>query len=415
MSETISQLPAGTGISGALGDVVPVTQGTTGPGTGITRKLSLGQILSATEVLFAGDPQWAGGVQANGVANDSSAWSAVLAQAANTGAIVVAPVGVSIANLTIPSNVTVVGANVQSYGASAVGEQSYTYVGTGTANSTGLGTVIKPSSGTAVIMQSFSNLYDVQVVGASNAICIDATAGRATIHNVDCSSGLHGVSCGNAVDGSNIRFCHFHHLTGNGIDSPYGCSILSNQFNSVVRAVSCVAGSNYNNISGNRAAFCSGNSYYFDGTSAGCFYNTVSNNISDRSTLAGIWCNVCINTLISGNGVFRSGRGGGANQNDAHFYIAGSTGTLITGNVTSVWGDDAPLAIGYNSPYYAVYDGGGNNVTGSVNTCQITNNTLVFHQATSTTPGTPTPINSSSYFNLSGNLNVVYWSAGRTV
>jgi hypothetical protein len=417
MSETISQLPSGT--SGSLGDVIPLTQGSTGPGTGTTRKLTTAQVLSSSEIIFAGNPAYAGGVLANGTSNDSAAWAAALAAAAGSGqgAVVVAPVGVSIANITIPANVTVIGSNCQSYGGTASGEQAYTYVGSNP-NSVAFGSVIQAPSGTAVVMQSFSNLYDMQIVGASGAICVDATAGRATIHNVDISAGLTGVACGNIAAGSNIRFNHFHHLTGNGIDSPYGCIIANNLFNACLRAVGCVAGSNYNTITGNRAAFCGGSAYNFDGSTAGCFFNTVTGNTSDRAGGAAFWINYCFNSTFSGNGAFRSGRAASGSpgiSSDTHFFIGNSTGVIISGNSTSVWGDDTGLAIGYNSPFYAVFDGGGNVTIGGANTCQISSNILTYHQNSASAPGTPTPINVTTYFNLSATLNVVYWSAGRTV
>lgn len=210
MSETISQLPAGS--AGAMGDVIPLTQGSVGPGSGTTRKLTTAQVLSTASLFYVTNPAYAGGAVANGVTDDTAAWAAALNAAGLSGGIVVAPNGVSVVSgITIPANVMVIGYNAESYGASASGELAYSAGNGSTVN----GSVIQATSGATIIitMAAYSQIRDVQVVGTGGQTCIAATAGRAEIQNVDMASASVGVNCGNSAAGSVIRDCRIHHMS----------------------------------------------------------------------------------------------------------------------------------------------------------------------------------------------------------
>src|ERR1700730_17997240 len=90
MSETISQLPTVAG-DPALSDIMPVTRGYTGPGTGTNYATSIAVVLSANDLVYATDPRY--GVKADGVTDDTTAWGAALSAAFNLGTWVVAPIG----------------------------------------------------------------------------------------------------------------------------------------------------------------------------------------------------------------------------------------------------------------------------------------------------------------------------------
>jgi hypothetical protein len=408
MSQTISQLPAGT--SGTMGDIIPITQGSIGPGTGTTRKLSTAQVLSSSQLYYVSNPAFAGGALANGVQDDTAAWTAAFSAAQATGGIVVAPIGVSlVSGIAIPANVMVIGYNAESYGASAAGEQTYT-AGNGSVT---LGSVIQSTSGASIIvtMAAYSQIRDIQIVGTGSQTIISATAGRVEIQNVDLSNGSVGVALANNNAGSIVRDSRIHHMSGAGITNPSGCNIYNNTFNSCLSAVTFSAGSNNNMVGENKVAFCSSSSFSLVGTSTTLapMFNTFVANVCDRSGNNAFALTFAQYAVITGNGCWRSGRANSGTPNgqpgDAHFNLTNCTGVLIASNTTSVWGDDSPLAIGYNSPYYAVFDGAGN-----IN-CQIVGNILTWHANSSSSAGSA--INVTTTFNLASSLNVAFWSGGR--
>jgi hypothetical protein len=67
MSESISQLPAATSV--ASGDIIPMTQGSTGPGTGTTKYATAAQLLAAAVAPIAGTS-----IRTNGTAGPT--WTA---------------------------------------------------------------------------------------------------------------------------------------------------------------------------------------------------------------------------------------------------------------------------------------------------------------------------------------------------
>lgn len=414
MSETISQLPAGT--ASVFGDVIPVTQGSTGSGTGTTRKLTVAKILEATEVFYAGDPAFAGGVLANNTADDTNAWAAAFAAAAPTGAVVVAPIGISkVSQITIPSNVILIGRNVEAYGGSSPGQQSYT-AGTGSAL---LGSIISAnSSSTPVIMSAFSQLRDIAVVGTSVQVVINASAGRVLLDNVNITGGTSGVnfSTNTTAGGSIIRNCQIHNINGNGIDNPVNCLIIDNIINgNTSNGISLTNICNGNLINGNRIEwnYLAGISVVGSSGSV-ADRNTIVGNWIDRSGTNGLVMNFASHTTVSGNTINRSGRnqsGAAGTQLDATFNLSNCFAVTVIGNATSVWNDDANT--GYISPYWAVWDGGGNGALspGSSAVNLIIGNTLGWHGNSTSQPSTG-PINVTTTFNLPSGLNSTFWEAG---
>lgn len=407
MSETISQLPIG--LTSNLSDIIPLTQGSSGSGTGTTRKITVAKVLSASEVVYAGDPAFAGGVLANGTSDDTTAWNAAFATAATTGAVVFGPIGVSkVSSFIIPSNVILIGRNVESRGGSATGELAYAS-GPG---STILGTVILAnSSATPIIMSAYSQLRDITVIGTSVQTVVNATAGRATLENVNISAGSSGINFNTTLaGGSSVINCRIHGINGNGIDSPVNCIISGNIINNSINGISLLSGCNGNLIVGNRIEWCSGNGITLNGSPSFADRNAITGNWIDRPGGNGIFMNFAAHTTVTGNSINRAGRNQQVtpgNLSDASFNLTNCTGITIHGNSTAVWGDDSPNPIGYNSPFYAIFDGGGN-----LN-CVIGMNILAYHNnANNSTTG---PINTTTTFNLAAGQNPSFWEAGRTV
>lgn len=407
MSETISQLPAGT--SSFLTDLVPLTQGSVGPGTGTSRKLTVAKILSASEVFYAGDPAFAGGVQANNSTDDTTAWNAVFAAAAPTGAAVIAPIGISkVSSFTIPANVILMGRNTESYGASATGQLAYT----AGAGSVTLGSVISAnSSATPIILSAYSQLRDITVVGTSVQTLVNASAGRCVIENVDLSAGSSGINFNSTVTGgSSVINCRIHGINGNGIDSPIGCTITGCVINNCSNGISLLTGCNSNLIYGNRIEWCGLSGIAVNGSPGFADRNAFIGNFIDRASNNGFFLSFASHSVINGNSVNRCGRGQSGtpgNSADACFNLTNCNGVVVNGNSSSVGGDDSPNPIGYNSPYYGVWDGGSNT------NCSVGMNVLAYHNnAGNSTTG---PINVTTTFNLASTLNVSFWEAGRTV
>lgn len=404
MSETLSQLPAGTTV--ALSDIAPLTQGSTGPGSGTTRKLTIAKILSASRAVYASDPAYAGGVQADGTTDDTSAWNAALAAAATTGSVVIAPLGISrVSAFTVPSNVMVIGRNTSPRGASATGELTYS-AGSGSAT---LGSIIQASSGAGPIITlgAYAQLRDLQIVGTNAQTLVDATAGRTWLTNLTLSTGTTGIAFGaSAAGGSVVDGCRIHHITGNGIESPADTVIRGCLINACTRGISLIANCTDNQIVNNRIEWCTLHSISLTSVDR-CL---ISGNFCDRSGGNAILLSSASHVIVSNNFAARSGRaqsGTPGNASDAHFNLTSCNAVIVSDNASSVSGDDAPAAIGYNSPFYGVYDGGSNT------NCQITTNVLCYHNnASSPTTG---PINTTATFNLASGLNVSLWEAGRTV
>ena len=108
-------------------------------------------------------------------------------------------------------------------------------------------------------------------------------------------------------------------------------------------------------------------------------------------------------SLSAGNIFARSGQAQGgavASQDDTHIYMQNCTGVVVVANSSRTGPND--VGGGYNSPFYAVYDGAGN--VG----CIIGQNALAYHNNSSGT--TTGPINVVTTFSLAAGLNQTFWS-----
>src|SRR6185437_4993146 len=181
MSETISNLPQ-TATRTSQTDIIPVTVGYGGPGTGVTYGKPVADILSASGLIYAADPIFGGGVKADGSTDDTTAWTTVMLVAQGTGAWVVAPPGVSkVSAFNVPDGCAIIGRNTGSY--------------SGTVGFPNLGTVIQGSSASnpTISLGQFCQLHNIQVVGTSAQPCVQATKGYIDLFDCTFLNGSVGV------------------------------------------------------------------------------------------------------------------------------------------------------------------------------------------------------------------------------
>ncbi len=375
---------------------MPLTQGSSGPGTGTTRGLTTAKLLGSNGLVYAGDPAF--GVKANGSTDDTSAWTAALAYAASTGAAVLAPIGVSnVTSITIPQNVAIIGRNVECTSvASAQGSISLGSVIFGTSNSL-----------PAIVMSPNSQIRSIQVDGNSGQDCIrlsGSTFGSYHIYDADIFGGLNAINGNSTAASLLMSNCRIHECT-NGIVNLIDGNIVGNIITSCT-TTGMALGANCARvtITGNRIT-ANGINLSFNGVASTTPVANVvvSGNLIQDATGNNVYLNYCHNVVIGSNEIGCGGRGQSGSPgtaNDANFQISNCTGVLINGNSTWV-GNDITSYVG---PYWSCWDGGGN-----VN-CQISCNILPYHNnASSSTSG---PINVTTTFNLASSLNITYWTAG---
>lgn len=393
MSETISQLPPGS--VGFLSDVIPLTQQSTGPGTGTSRKLSSAKVLGSNGLIYAGDPAF--GVIANGSADDTNAWVAALAVAAITGAWVVAPTGVSlVTSFTLPSNVGIIGqSNVECVSvANAQGSPI-------------LGSVISSSSPSlpTILMAANSRLQDIQIDGNPGQDAVRFNGGAFAsyqVDNVDIFGALNGINGNNIAGASVISRCRIHECT-NGLANLVDACVVNNTItNNLTAGINLGVGAARVMITGNRIS-ANGINLNFVGNSTTPVANVVATgNMIHDANGNNILTSFCHNVTISGNSVGCAGRTQGTTPGgaqDANYQIGSCVGVVISGNSSWVSND----ITGYIGPFWAVFDAGGNT------NCLISSNILPYHNnAASSTSG---PINITTTFNLASALNVPFWTA----
>jgi hypothetical protein len=391
MSETISNLPQ-TATRTSQTDIIPVTIGYGGPGTGITYGKPVADILSASGLIYAADPVFGGGVKADGVSDDTTPWTIVLQAAANVGAWVVAPPGVSLVSaLTIPDGAAIIGRNVGSY-SSTVGFPN-------------LGTVIKGSSASSptISLGQFCQLHNVQVVGTSAQPCVQATEGYIDLFDCTMLNGSVGVDFLSVGGPSTLMGLRIHDCPTAGIRGAHHVGIGGCSITSCGSGITMTNGCNGVRLSLCRIEFCTNYGITADGT-GGVLRDLVINGCSiDASGKANIMLRAVSNSSVAGNSLTRGGQnqaGSPGAADDCNIYMQNCIGVVVTGNSSRTGPNNA--GGGYNSPYWAIFDGNGN--TNS----QIAANIWAFHN--NSTGSTGGPINSTSTFNLASTLNVTYWS-----
>ena len=390
VSETVSQLPTTAG-NPALSDVIPITRGYSGALTGTTYADSLSKALSANNLVYAADPRY--GVKSDGTSDDTTAWGAALTAAFNLGTWVVAPIGsVSVVSaLTIPTGVGILGRSTTSW--TALGP-------------TTLGSVIKCTSASVpgITLNAFSQLQDIQIQGNASQPCVSVSAGYAELVNVTAFGGSIGVSGTLTGGSSRIYRCRAHDCATAGIQAGLGFGITDPLITACGNGVQVPVGAHGVSVRGGRITKCTGYGLSADGTGGTLQDLIVSGVEFDANNKASVMLRAVLSSTVSGGNVFaRSGQGQGStigSADDTHIYLQNCTGVVVVGNASRTGLND--VGGGYNSPFYAVYDGGGN--TNSI----IGMNALAYHN--NFTASTSGPINITSTFNLSSQLNQPYWS-----
>jgi len=395
MSETISQIPAGS--TGFMSDLIPLTQGAAGPGTGTTRTLTTAKVLATSGTIYAGDPSWVGGVKADGISDDTAAWNAAIATASLTGAWVVAPIGVSlVTGLTVPSNVGIMGRSVESYS------------GTG---STTLGSIIKSvsSSVPAITMAPFSQLMSLQISGISAQPCVRATGGAVNLTDVTCFGGSIGVDCATAGGQSMISSSRIYQC-GIGIANCVAtqisdCLISFSSNHGILLSTGCVN----NIISGCRIESSANDNIHIETSASDIGGNVITTNSIDSSGKNNISLRNARNTTITGNSI---GRGGASSSGiiigtsvDANIFLSGCAGVAIVGNTTWVGRQNVNS---YTSPYYAIWDDGLNG-SGASPVNIFSGNILQCHNNSAILPSPPLAINTTATFSSLVPYNVISW------
>jgi hypothetical protein len=392
LSETISQLPqTATRTSGT--DIIPVTVGYSGSGTGITYGKPIADILSASGLIYAADPVFGGGVKADGVSDDTTPWTIVMQEATNTGAWVVAPPGVSkVSAFTVPDGCAIIGRNTGSY-SSTVGFPN-------------LGTVIQGSSASnpVISLGQFCQLHNIQVVGTSAQPCIQITKGYVDLFDCTFLNGSVGVDFLNVGGPSILLGLRIHDCPTAGIRGAHHVGIGGCTITNCGSGIVLTQGCNGVRLSVSRIEFCTNYGITADGT-GGTLRDIViaSGNSFDANGKANAQLRAVSNSAVTGNSLSRGGQsqsGSPGGADDCNLYLQNCNGVIVTGNTSRTGLNDA--GGGYNSPYWAIFDGGGNT------NCQIAANVWMFHN--NSTGPTGGPINTTSTFNLASTLNVTAWS-----
>jgi hypothetical protein len=392
MSETISQLPQ-TATRTSHTDIIPVTVGYGGPGTGVTYGKPVADILSASGLIYAADPIFGGGVKADGSTDDTTAWTTVMLVAQGTGAWVVAPPGVSkVSAFNVPDGCAIIGRNTGSY--------------SGTVGFPNLGTVIQGSSASnpTISLGQFCQLHNIQVVGTSAQPCVQATKGYIDLFDCTFLNGSVGVDFLNVGGPSTLLGLRIHDCPTAGIRGAHHASIGGSTITNCGSGIVLTNGCHSVRIAVSRVEFCSNYGITADGT-GGSLRDLViaGGNSFDANGKANVQLRAVSNSAVTGNSLSRGGQGQSGtpgSADDCDIYLQNCNGVIVTGNTSRTGLNDA--GGGYNSPFWAIYDGGGNT------NCQIASNIWAFHN--NSTGPTGGPINTTAQFNLASTLNVTFWS-----
>lgn len=352
------------------------------------------QFLSYSGMLYAGDARWAGGVKADGTTNDTAAMNAAIAAAAATGLRLILPVGqilVTSGGLVFPNSCAIEGqCNVQTYTQTALlTVQPYgTYI---IAKDSGTNPIMTPAYG--------STIRNLQVFSVNQTMTgINMTGGNILLDNVsvlNCKAGLDFDISGNSCRVHNCRFSN--NITG--ILNPLDSHFINTVINANTTGVYFSSGCNFCMFAANRIEF-NGNNVVMAGTPNGAGTNTFVGNTFDRSGGPALSLTDAENCTFSGNIFLRSGANASTpgNSTDCHIYMANCIQTVISSNTSNIGAEDD--GSGYLSPYWAIYDGGGNTQ------CILSANSLGYHNNSSTQ--TAGPINTTATFNLATNGNLTF-------
>lgn len=395
MSETLSNLPTTT-TRPSLRDIIPVTIGYGGPGTGVTYAVPIADILSADGLIDAGDPQFGGGVKADNTSDDTTPWTIVMQAAQNTGAWIIAPPGISLVSaFSVPDGVSILGKNVGSY-PSGVGFQN-------------LGTVIKGNSASnpTITLGQFTQLHNLQIIGTLAQPCVQISKGYVDLFDCTILGGSSGISYASGTLGhSRLLDLTIHSCGTAGILGAQKTTIAATNIAGCGTGILLTGGCNGVRLAGgNRIENNTNYGLSADGTSGGLRDLLVSGaNSFDANGRANIMLRAVSASAISGgNSLSRGGQGQvgtPASADDCNLYMQNCNGVAVVGNTSRTGLNDA--GTGYNSPYWAIYDGGGNVA------CIIASSIWAYHNnSTSATAG---PINSTATFNLAAALNTSFWS-----
>jgi hypothetical protein len=299
-----------------------------------------------------------------------------------------------VSSITIPSNVGIIGRSVESFNnASNLGSPT-------------LGSVIKGTgvTGPTITMNSFSQLYNIQVNGNNTVDAINVAAGYATIQDASIFGGLNGINGGAANLGlnNNISNCTIHENAACGITQVIQSRIENcNINNNVTAGIFNGNNNNQNIIVGNRFSFNGTYAIQMFATS-GCYGHTICGNVIDASGNNNIQLTGVHTSTVSGNVLARAGRsqlGTPGSANDASIYLANCVGVIVSANTSWVGNNGSS---GYVGPFYGVFDGSGNT------NCAISSNIFAYNN--NSTASTVGPINVTTTFNLASSLNVSYWA-----
>ena len=329
------------------------------------------------------------GVLANGSANDTVALNAALTAAGVSGGTVVLPLGTLLltpGSVTIPRNVALLG---------MCGSQ--TYLGAPT-KGTIIRTAAAATTGNLLAMSDESRVADLSIVGTSNQVGVKPGQ-MCDLERLNISSCNVGLDFGYGGNGTQVEHCRIHE-NGIGIQAP-----VDSHFSDVIVNANTnmgfwiPSGCNLNMVTNCRVEWNNAENIHLDS----CTNNTFSNCTVDRAGRAGIRCGNVTATNFTGMNIGRCGRSQGGsvgNADDCAIRLTGCRGVVFNGCTTWTYGDDG--GGGYYSPFYAVYDGGGNTY------CQIKGGTLVW-RANSTT-ATGGPINTTATFGSLATDNAAYWA-----
>lgn len=334
------------------------------------------------------------GVKADGATDDTTAWVSVWAAAPN-GAIVIAPVGVSMVGsvgITVPAGVTLIGSNFRPYAGS-------------TTKGCVIASTVTTGANPVVTVSANASVKGITIVGpgtdgfgnGTSRPCMRLAGPSATAENVTCTNGANGID-GNYQSVGNIRGCQMQQCN-TGMANLVDSHIIGCQMSACGTGMFLSSGSNHNHIIGNRFEFCSGFNLCATGADSTHFAgeNTITGNTFDRAGTNAIKLSFCHHFVITGNIFERGGPNATANTSaDAHVAIDNSSTCIITGNTSLAGQSDA--GTGPFSPSFGVWDGGSNT------NCMIKNNIWVYHSVDGTHGA---GINSTTTFTTFNTDNVV--------
>ena len=329
------------------------------------------------------------GVVGDGSTNSTSALNAALADAATVGATVILPLGTILLTpgaVTVSRNVTLIGTN---------GSQIYL----GAASK---GTIIRPAAtattGALIAMTDESAIGHMSFVGTTAQVGVKPGQ-MCNLEHLNITGCGVGIDFNYGGNGTQVAHCRIHE-NGIGIQAP-----VDSHFNDVIVNANTnmgfwiPSGCNLNMVTNCRVEWNNAENIHLDS----CTNNVFSNCTIDRAGRAGIRCGGVTTTSFTGMNIGRCGRDQGGsvgNADDCAIRLTNCRGVVFSGCPTWVYGNDG--GGGYVSPFYAVYDGGGNT------NCLIRNNILVWHANSATATGGP--INTTATFGNLATENAVYWA-----